>query len=63
MYMLRSLSHDTKKGDTHVYTSFFQPLIRRKHLSNSVTQYVRERTSEVSEQDVVGYVTGELPSL
>ena len=29
-YMLRSLSHDTKKCDTHVYSSFFQPLIRRK---------------------------------
>ena len=28
MYMLRSLSNDTKKCDTHVYTSFFQPLIR-----------------------------------
>ena len=31
-----SLSHDTKKCDAYVYTSFFQPLIRRKQLGNSV---------------------------
>ena len=37
-----------KKSGTHVYTSFFQLLIRRKLL----TQHVREMTSEVSEQDV-----------
>ena len=44
MYMLRSLSRRTKKYDMHVYTSFFQPLIRRKQF--------RELTSEVGEQDV-----------
>ena len=30
----RSLSHETKKCDAYVYTSFFQPLIRRKELGN-----------------------------
>ena len=28
------LSHDTKKCDTHVYTSFFKLLIRQKRLGN-----------------------------
>ena len=48
---LRSLSHDTKKCDTHVCNSFYQPLIRRKQL-RKLTQHVRETTSEVSKQDV-----------
>ena len=30
MYIPRSLSHDKKKCDTHVFTSFIQPWIRRK---------------------------------
>ena len=39
-------------GDAaHVYTSFSQPLIRRKQLGwGELTKHVRERTSEVSEQ-------------
>ena len=51
MNMPRSLSHDTKKCDSHVYTSFFQPLTRRK-VVREVTQHVSETTSEDSEQDV-----------
>ena len=52
MYMLRSLSNDTKKCDTQGYTSFFQPLIRWKRAVGELTQHVRQTTSEVSEQDV-----------
>ena len=37
MDMLRSLSHDTKKCDTHVYL----PLIRRKQLSNWPNMYAK----------------------
>ena len=51
MNMLRSLSHDTKKCDTHVHTSFLQPPIRLKHLGE-LTQLVLETISQVSEQDV-----------
>ena len=43
MYMLRSLSHGTKKCDKHVYTLFFQPLIRRKHLGNWHNTYAKRR--------------------
>ena len=32
MYRPRSFSHDTKKCDTHVYISLFQPVVRRKQL-------------------------------
>ena len=39
--MPRSLSHDTKKCDTHVYTSFFQPLIRQKQLGNWPDTYAK----------------------
>ena len=41
MYMLGSLSHDTKKCDTLVYTSFFQPPIRRKQLGNWPKTYAK----------------------
>ena len=41
-----SLSHDTKKCDTHVYTSFFQPVIWQKQLGNWPNTY-----AEVSEQN------------
>ena len=34
MYIPRSLSHDKKKCDTHVFTSFIQPWIRRKQFEN-----------------------------
>ena len=34
-------SHDTKKCDTHVYTSFFQPLIRRKQSGNWPNTYAK----------------------
>ena len=36
-----SLSHDTKKCDTHVYTSFFQPVIRQKQLGNWPNTYAK----------------------
>jgi len=39
--LLRSLSHDTRKCDTYVYTSFFQPLIRRKQLGNRPNTYAK----------------------
>lgn len=51
MHMLRSLSRDTKKCDTHVHTSFLQPPIRLKHLGE-LTQLVLETISQVSEQNV-----------
>ena len=35
------LCHDTKKCDTHVYTSFFQQLIRQKRLGNWPNTYVK----------------------
>ena len=41
MYIFRSLSHDTKKCDTLVYTSFFQPPIRRKQLENWPNTYAK----------------------
>ena len=34
-------SHDTKKCDTHVYTSFFPPLIRRKQWGNWPNMYAK----------------------
>ena len=39
--MLRSLSHDTKKCDTLVHTSFFQPPIRWKQLGNWPNTYAK----------------------
>ena len=45
--MLRTLVRDTEKCVTHVYTSFFQPLTRRKQLGNWP-----KTTSEVNEEDV-----------
>ena len=52
MYMLCPLNHDIRRCDTHVYTSFFQPLIRRFQAVTELTQLVRETTSKVCEQDV-----------
>ena len=50
MYMLSSLSHERKKCVTHVYTSLFQPLVRRTQLGNWPNTYAM--TSEVREQDI-----------
>ena len=50
MYMLRSLSHDTKKCVSHVYVLVLSATDQAKAVTE-LTQHVRETTSEVSEND------------
>ena len=58
MCMLRSLRDDTKKCDTHLYTSFFHSFLytsffhsnQAKAVGELSTQHVREKTSDVSQQ-------------
>ena len=56
--MLRSLSHDTKKCDTHVYTSFFQQLIRQKQLGNWPNTYVN-RLQKLANRRLAKRLVGE----
>ena len=51
MYMLRFLLHDTKKCVSRVYVLVLSAT-GQANAVEELTQYVREMTSEVSEQDV-----------
>ena len=51
MYMLRFLIHDTKKCVSRVYVLVLSAT-GQANAVEELTQYVREMTSEVSEQDV-----------
>ena len=52
MYMLRSLSHDTKKCDTHACTYLVLSTTDQAKAVRELTQLVCETSSQVSEQDV-----------
>ena len=56
--MLRSLSHDRKTCDTLVYTSFFQPPLRRKQLGNWPNTYAK-RLYKLANRTLVKRLVGE----